>query len=59
MSTVLQEASPRERRLVRSGQRRRPYRSPELVVWGRIEDLTQGPGGSLRDFPLPGYRNAE
>jgi len=34
--------------------RRKPYTSPELQEWGSIQDLTQGSGLDLQDFPLKG-----
>lgn len=33
---------------------RRPYRSPELVEWGSLLDLTRGPLSGLEDLPFNG-----
>jgi hypothetical protein len=33
---------------------KRPYRPPELVEYGRIDQLTQGSGGNKPDFIFTG-----
>lgn len=40
-----------------SGCRR--YQVPELLVFGKVGELTFGPAGALTDFPEPGYSFAE
>lgn len=37
----------------------RRYETPELLVYGSVEQLTLGPAGALTDFPEPGYSFAE
>ncbi len=34
--------------------RKKPYSAPELVEWGSIADLTQGPFNQPGDFPAKG-----
>jgi len=35
-------------------RKKRHYRAPELVEWGAITEITQGPMGGIEDFPLGG-----
>lgn len=35
---------------------RRPYAPPQLIAWGTLLDLTQGPGGFLPDGASGGSR---
>jgi hypothetical protein len=37
----------------------RRYETPELLIYGSVEQLTLGPAGALTDFPEPGYSFAE
>ncbi|HRC84156.1 MAG TPA: hypothetical protein PK413_00950 [Thermoanaerobaculia bacterium] len=37
---------------------RRRYASPQLILWGRVDQLTQGSSGRVRDLGTP-YRNVE
>ncbi len=37
-----------------SVRKKRQYRAPELVEWGAITEITQGPMGGIEDFPLGG-----
>ncbi len=34
---------------------KKPYRRPELIEYGRVEELTQGTGGNQPDFQFTNW----
>lgn len=37
-----------------TNSRRKPYRSPDLMEWGSIVEITKGPISGTEDFPIGG-----